>query len=253
MILKGNVYSKVLDMETGITVISPQSRIVEKPYKVMYLLHGLCGSSANFCDYTMLPFYAWESDAMFILPEVQRSFYTDMKYGLKYFTYITEELPKICANHFRISAEREDTYIGGVSMGGYGALKCALSKPEQYNACCAIAPAALNLRDFLNQLEQGDFGKKHPDLAAVYGEKFEWESSNDIMELYEKAILSGNVPKVYHACGTEDFLYDSNYSFSKIISKTNADYKFESWVGEHDFKFFNQALSRALKEFKIIG
>lgn len=252
MILKGNLYSKVLDMETGITVISPQSRIVDKPYKVMYLLHGLCGSAANFCDYTMLPFYAWETDMLFVLPEVQRSFYTNMKYGLKYFTYITEELPQICANHFRISTLREDTYIGGVSMGGYGALKCALSKPEQYQGCCAIAPAALNMREFLHQLELGEFGEKHPDLISVYGEKYEWLPSNDILELYDKALIKGNAPKVYHACGTEDFLYNTNYDFSKIISKTHADYIFEAWAGEHDFNFFNQALFKGLKELKIL-
>ena len=252
MILKGNLYSKVLDMETGITVITPQSKRVEKPYKVMYLLHGLCGSSSDFCDYTMLPFYAWEADVMFILPEVQRSFYTDMKYGLKYFTYITEELPELCENHFKISTQREDTYIGGVSMGGYGALKCALSKPEQYSGCCAIAPAALNMREFLRQLEQGEFGKMHPDLKAVYGERFEWLPSNDILELFKKAIEKGTVPKIYHACGTEDFLYDSNNTFSKIISKTNADYKYETWSGGHDFNFFNQALFKGLKEFKIL-
>ena len=73
-----------------------------------------------------------------------------MKYGLKYFSYITEELFKICKNIFNISSKREDTAIMGASMGGYGALKCALSKPEQYGFCGAFSPAFLFLKDYLN-------------------------------------------------------------------------------------------------------
>ena len=169
MKLNGNVFSKVLDMDTGITIVTPNDLKLDGSYKVVYLLHGLCGNHRNWADYTLLPTYANDYDAIFIMPEVQRSFYMDMKYGLKYFSYITEELPEICKNIFNISSKREDTAIMGASMGGYGALKCALSKPDQYGFCGAFSPAFLFLKDYLDY--QRDTGiVEFEDLKAIFGE-----------------------------------------------------------------------------------
>lgn len=89
-------------METGITVVIPDSFRQDKPYRVAYLLHGLCGRSGDVVDYSMLPVYAREYHAVFAMPEVARNFYADMKYGLKYFTNVTEEFPSICKTVFRI-------------------------------------------------------------------------------------------------------------------------------------------------------
>ena len=91
-----------------------------------YLLHGLCGDSATWVDDSMLPVYAREGRTIFILPDAARSFYSDMRHGPRYFTYLVEELPQLCKAVFQIAARREDTAILGASMGGYGALKCAV-------------------------------------------------------------------------------------------------------------------------------
>jgi S-formylglutathione hydrolase FrmB len=125
MILRGNVFSKILEMDTGITIVTPNDFKMDGTYKVVYLLHGACGNNGTWADYSMLPVYANHGKTIYVLPEVARSFYTDMKYGFKYFSYITEELPNICKTVFNISADREDTAIIGGSMGGYGALNCA--------------------------------------------------------------------------------------------------------------------------------
>ena len=77
----------------------------------------------------------------------------DMEYGFRYFTYVTEELPAICKDIFRISAEREDTAIIGGSMGGYGALRCALSRPGQYGMCAAFSSGCLFLKEGIEELK----------------------------------------------------------------------------------------------------
>lgn len=110
MRLSGSVYSKILDMDTGLTIVTP-NKLREGKYKVVYLLHGLCGNDRSWLDYSMLPAYAAKGDTVYVMPDAGRSFYSNMKYGFDYQRYVTEELPVICRNMFNISAAREDTGI----------------------------------------------------------------------------------------------------------------------------------------------
>mgnify|MGYP002341754989 CR=1 FL=1 len=115
MRLSGSVYSKILDMDTGLTIVTP-NKLREGKYKVVYLLHGLCGNDRSWLDYSMLPAYAAKGDTVYVMPDAGRSFYSNMKYGFDYQRYVTEELPVICRNMFNISAAREDTGIMGCSF-----------------------------------------------------------------------------------------------------------------------------------------
>ena len=127
MILQGNVYSTALDMETTVCFVAANNFSKEPPRKVCYLLHGLQGRADNFINYTMLADWCRSYHVLFVLPDGQRSYYTDMVRGQKFFTYLTQDLPHIVRDVFRVSAAPEDTYIMGTSMGGYGALKAALT------------------------------------------------------------------------------------------------------------------------------
>ena len=130
MILRGSFFSNTLEMETGLTVLVPNKSLTGGQHKLAYLLHGLCGRSGDWIDYTMLPVFAEQHGIAFVMPEVARSFYSDMAFGQNYFSYVTRELPEVCRSVFNLSARREDTLVLGASMGGYGALKCALSFPR---------------------------------------------------------------------------------------------------------------------------
>ena len=256
MILRGSVFSQTLQMETGITIVVPNGFKADQPYQVAYLLHGLCGRSGDLVDYTMLPVFAEDYHVILIMPEVARSFYTDMKYGLQYFTYITEELPIICKSVFHISAKREDTAIIGASMGGYGALKCALSKPEQYGYCCASSSSCLFLTEFLvGQTGQTDiralkamYGEQLiTDFQAAFGERLESNPQNDILELAKNVSNQPIKPKLYCTCGTEDDFHGDNMRFGDEMKKLNFDFTYEEWSGIHDWNFFNESYRKALK------
>ncbi|MFD3158834.1 alpha/beta hydrolase (plasmid) [Haloimpatiens sp. FM7330] len=256
MILRGNTFSKILEMETGITVVTPNEIKKEGKYKVAYLLHGLCGRSGDLADYTMLPAFANDYNIIFIMPEVARSFYTDMKYGLKYFSYITEELPTICKSIFNISSKREDTIVMGASMGGYGALKCALSKPEQYGYCCAFSSACLYLKESLHMQRlyghtdkfKQTYGEQTVnDFYSIFGPELEWNSTYEIMDLAKKINNDKTKPIIYAACGTEDYMREFNIRFEKDMRMLDFDFTFEEWEGQHDWYFFNEAIRKALK------
>lgn len=256
MILRGCVFSNVLQMETNITIVAPNNFNTVQAYKVVYLFHGLCGNSGDWANYTMLPVYANDYQSIFIMPEVARSFYSDMTYGLKYFSYVTEELPTICKRVFNISSEREDTAVIGCSMGGYGALKSALTKPNQYGYCCTFSSPCLFLKDFLDlprtkvetaALKEVLGEQLFSDFQAIFGEDLMYSPKEDVLDLAKKVSTEKVKPKIYSACGMEDPYHKENVRFKNEMSSLNINFTFEEWSGNHDWYFFNNALKKGME------
>lgn len=256
MRIHGTVFSQTLQMDTGLSIVTPN--VLRKEYKVAYLLHGLCGNHQSWIDYSNLAEYAAEGNTIYIMPEAGRSFYCDMEYGFAYFTYIAEELPTLCKNLFHISASRENTVIMGNSMGGYGALKCALAKPEQYGKCAAFSSACLDLRNGLQELRENGtekfaaiFGTRLlEDFRAIFGADFGWRPELDALELARR-IPKDQLPVLYLTCGTEDGFYSEHLRFCKALREADVPFVFEEWKAAHDFSCFDLALKKAIQHFQL--
>ena len=161
----GTVQSQVLQMKTGLNVITPVDILKDdRKYPVVYLLHGLSDNCYDWNENTQLTLLANTYGIAFIIPEVQRSFYTDMAYGLKYFTYVADELPQIAQRLFPISGRREDSYVMGLSMGGYGALKCVFLRPDRFAGCGAFS-AACSLKACMQMADES----QEKELKAAFG------------------------------------------------------------------------------------
>ena len=76
---------------------------------------------------TSIERYVTPLDIIVVMPAVNRSFYTDMAYGIKILDLYKQGASFIVKDFFHVSDQREDTYVAGLSMGGYGAFKLALS------------------------------------------------------------------------------------------------------------------------------
>lgn len=255
MILRGTTFSQALEMDTGISVILPCDLSGDEPYQVCYLLHGICGNSENFIAHTMLPVYALEYRTVFVMPEAARSFYTDMRRGQKFFTYVAEELPETCLRLFNISARREDTAVMGTSMGGYGALKCAFNHPDRFGAAAAFAPPCLYLGENIPALRTPEgaataretYGEQlYTDMLSIHGDDFAWRPENDIPALAAKLGASAAKPRVYLCCGDQDYMLPEITRFAAYMKTLAFDFTFEQWPGDHDWYFFDQAVRKAL-------
>lgn len=260
MLLSGTVFSKTMEMDTGVTVIAPNDTLPQGGYKIAYVLHGLNGNHASWANYSMLPAYAAHGKTVYVLPDGGRSFYADMRFGLNYLTYVTEELPAICQSLFRISAARENTLVLGNSMGGYGAVKCALTRPELYGACAAFATPCLFLSEAAAALQ-------HPEAQAAFAAQFGEHLLNDfrcwlgpdlacgpesdVSALLEKAAAAPDRPAFYLTCGTEDAFLAENRRFAEILRGKPFECEFEVWEGGHNFEFFNQSIKRAIDRFGL--
>ena len=240
-VFEGNIYSEALGMLTGLTVILPEQRPKDEPMAVLYLLHGLSDNHASWLYRTRIECYVRTKNIAVVMPEVQRSMYTDMVYGLKYFTYISEELPAICRSMFHITEEPARTYIAGLSMGGYGAMKCALRHPERYGAVGAFS-SLLDVKGLLS----GDHDFENKEVIAIHGDRLLPE--NDLFMLTADAAKRHiPLPPMYLTCGLSDFLYNGCARFRKQLDFLKISYVYEEWAGDHNWDFWDRSIKQFLQ------
>lgn len=214
-------------------------------FKTLYLLHGLSDDQTIWMRRTSIERYAIEKGIAVIMPNVGRSWYTDTAYGAAYFTFITDELPRICKSYFNgISDRREDTFIAGLSMGGYGAIKCALRCPEQYGGCASLSGAfdisAARRLALLNEW-QGIFDFNMIDPSELNGTK------HDVYALTEMNHNEGIAfPKIYMWCGESDKLLPANQRLHMLFSDLQVKHLYEESEGNHSWKWWDLHIQDAI-------
>jgi len=250
MLLNCQFRSAVLRRNAAITVILPtpeeEKLPIEKDMKVLYLLHGLHGDETSWVRYSNVERYAKDLGIAIVMPGVGNSFYQDMAHGERFFTYMTEELPKFIQGLFPVSQKREDTYIAGLSMGGYGAFFLALSRPDLYGAAASfsgavdigfhVTPLQLPAGAPMPFFAEDCFG----DITKVAG------SDRDVIALFEKADKD-RLPRLYQSCGTKDYLYGMNKLFYAKMTELGAKIDWRETEGmEHEWDFWDQEVKYLL-------
>lgn len=239
-------YSEALQMQTEVYVAIPQknsngeigigNNAGEGKYKCLYLLHGLSDDHTIWLRRTSIERYAADYGICVVMPCGGRSFYTDMKYGAKYYTYIAKELPRVIGEFFNVSDKREDTFIAGLSMGGYGALKIALRENDRFCAAAGLSSVADIYRE--------DFKKS---LVPVFGDNIEIPREDDLFSLVETKNNEEQKPRLFMTIGTEDFMYKDNLRLKEKIEALDYDYTYTEAAGEHSWDFWDDKIQDALK------
>ena len=194
-----NFESKALGMPVMTNVLMPQGR---GGYKTLYLLHGAGGDYASWLLKSRVADYAEGNNIAVVMPSGNNKCYVNNRYGKDYFTFLTEELIEKCETWFDLSPKKEDRFIAGMSMGGYGAVHAALKRPELYGKAFSYSGLLDISERFLRP--QG------LDLKPVFGEKEDFSTAAaDLFELTHKTgiNLSGNVdnlPEIFITCGLQD-------------------------------------------------
>lgn len=257
-------FSPVLNFNTDINVFIPtpnsdeilnnkNSDYYKEGYKfqVLYLLHGAYGDYSDWTRLTSIEKYAQEHKIAVVTPSVSNSFYQNMYRGSAYLTYLLDELPALVKSIFPVSHRREDTFVAGLSMGGYGAVKLAFERPEQFAACASLS-GAIDIIAVMNQVVdgsiQGPFRWNHifEDMGEVEG------SDADLFALAQKRIDEGReLPKVFQTVGKEDFIYRANLSAKEKFEKIKINLTYEEYPGIHDWDFWDTYIQRALDWFEL--
>lgn len=243
--LEVNFFSDVLGMCTSMNVILPQKTSGSigtkngefgETYPTLYLLHGMTDDHTTWIRRTSIELLAEESGMAVVMPTTNLGWYTDMRYGYKYRTFIGEELSKICRSFFPfMSKERNDTYIGGNSMGGYGALAIALTYPDTFSLVTSLSGACSP-----KWLHKPD-DPTDTYFSDIFGPIDEFDGSdNDLFYLAEKVADDGKPkPQVYMWCGESDFLLEYNRDMFACLKKHGYDVTYSETPGNHGWIYWD--------------
>jgi S-formylglutathione hydrolase FrmB len=247
-------FSDSLELSVTMRVILPQptkthahhypGKTMTPPHPTLYLLHGLGDNSAAWTRQTSLERYVWKKNLAVVMPEVHRSFYADMVRGNRYWTFVSEELPRVCRRFFPLSDRREDNFVAGLSMGGYGAFKLALTHPDRFCAAASLSGALDRTRrmDVSDKMTE-EFRNVFGDLSAYPG------SGNDLLYLASELAISRKPrPALFQCCGTADFVYPENVAYKDHLNALNIDLTYREHPGrEHDWGYWDQTIQDVLE------
>ena len=243
-----NFYSEALGMQTTVNVIIPQksssgeigikSDAKDEKYKCVYLLHGLSDNHSIWLRRTSIERYAQEYGICVVMPCADKSFYTDMKDGGKYYTYIAKELPRIIREFFNVSEKREDNFIAGNSMGGYGALKIGLRECDSFCACAGLSSVAdiVGLTDTFRDV-----------YIPIFGEELNIPDEENLFFLTQSYNNNPNKPKIYMGVGTEDYMYKENIKLKEHIESLDFDFTYRESSGTHCWEFWDEYIQYVLE------
>ncbi len=227
-LLTCHVDSEALAVATTFTAFVPQE--VEDP-PVLYLLHGLTDDHTGWSRFTSIERYADDAGLAVVMPSVHHSFYTDEVHGHAYWTYVSEELPGLVRTLLRLSDRPEDTFVAGLSMGGYGAVKLALTHPERYAAAASLS-GTLDIRYMADR----------EDRAAIWHRAFDGviQEPNDLFTLLTAA---PSVPPLYIGCGTSDGLLGANERFIEAATEAGVDVTADLRPGDHEWSLWDAQIA----------
>jgi putative tributyrin esterase len=214
----------------GTPTVKPSHAKGDK-YPVLYLLHGYGNNHATWSGYTRIELFAEEQNIAVVMFSADNKFYAN--YGEdNYFTFIEDELPDFVCAMFPVSKRPEDTFIAGLSMGGFGALSHGLYHPEKYAAIGAFS--AVTSIDSTH-LAGG------PMYAAL--------SKIDPLSLAKKIKAEGRrFPKLYIACGEKDSICAADALFKDELVTLGADVTWESVPDyRHEWRFWDLQIEKYLE------
>lgn len=256
-LIRMDLFSKSLMRTVPVTAVVPVDntryegepvRPADRPYKTLYLLNGIYGNNMDWVAATGVMMWAQERSLVVIMPAGENHFYVDCAAtGEEYGRFIGEELVEQTRRMFHLSREREDTYIAGLSMGGYGAIRNGLKYGDTFGYAAGLSSAFL-LDRIPPDNSSSDYTQRRSYFEAIFGDLERLPGSDADCEalLLRRKEAGLPIPRLYMACGTEDFLIQSNRNYRDFLRRQGADLRYEEGPGIHDFDFWGEYLQHVL-------
>jgi S-formylglutathione hydrolase FrmB len=248
--LRCDFFSEALSLSTSMTVLLPQQtttqigmsgRATSGAPPVLYLLHGLSDDDTIWLRRTSIERYAAPLGLAVVMPQVHRSFYADQAYGGRYWTFLSDELPELVGSLFRVSDRREDTFVAGLSMGGYGAFKWALRHPDRFAAAASLSGAV----DVAGLRTRSDRPEDPRMFERIFGDRDPAGTDDDLLWLLAGADRAA-LPALYACCGTDDELIGDNRAFAEACGAAAVPLTTDFGPGAHDWAYWDEQIQHVL-------
>jgi putative tributyrin esterase len=222
----------------------------DKVWPTLFLLHGSYGDCMDWCLRTGIERYAQEKGIAVIMPSAENSNYVAMAYGEDYLAYVGEELPAFTRKILPLSREREQTFIAGLSMGGYGAFRVALEYPGTFGYAASLS-GALDIA----MLQANAGGEAHLRKMPANYRRATFEQPDKIggtrddllFLLAREAQDKVELPSLYMSCGTEDFILPANDSFYRAAQTAHVPVVYEQYPGLHNWEYWDTHIRDVLR------
>lgn len=216
-------FNKALEKEVAFCAILPDRQDAPGPYPVYYLLHGLSDDYTAWLRWTSIERYVRDLPLIVVMPDGDRCFYCDIPGGPAYEKALIEDLIPFVDRYFPTVAERGGRVIGGLSMGGYGAIKLALKFPELF--CSAVGHSGA-----YNVVKNADRGLAEADCPFALAEK----------------LGKSQAPAIRFDCGIDDGLLESNREFHAHLEKLGIPHEYEEFPGGHGWEYWDEQVQEAI-------
>ena len=269
-VIKMNFLSKYLGMQTNITVCIPSFSFRDlmnhnldfyKPgmkFQTLYLLHGGAGDDADYVNFTNIVRYADENRIAVVMPSAYNHFYTDNPQGPRHWKYVSQELPELCQTLFPLSADPQDNFVAGLSMGGSGAMQMGIMNCERFAAVMCMSGAAFNPDKIQGFMRSMRIGGGDPDimpmirLETIYGDLSQFKGGPH--DMYHQARLNveqkKKLPKFFFTVGDKDFAREGVEDAHQYLASLGYESVYELVPGYgHEWSFWDLTLKKALESW----
>ncbi|MCD8104892.1 MAG: esterase family protein [Lachnospiraceae bacterium] len=221
----------------------------EKPFKTLYLLHGIFGNYTDWVSGTNIQRWAEEKNLAVVMPSGENAFYVDRPAENNFYgEFIGQELVEITRKMFPLSRKREDTFIAGLSMGGYGALRNGLKYHETFGCIAGLSSAMIADGIEKRTDDTPVFIESRSFAESIFGNLDELaESDKNPAFLAKKLAKEGaGIPAIYLTCGTSDSLLEPNRKFVKLLESLDIPVTYVEGEGAHEWDFWNRSIKKVL-------
>ncbi len=208
------------------------------PFPVFYLLHGMSDDYSIWQRRTRIEVYVANRPVIVVMPDGFRGRYTNNNQGPAYFDYMTKDLVDMVERTFPAKTTRAGRCVGGLSMGGYGALRLALGRPDMYASVNSHSGSVLGASMKLNPA-------KDADRIRTFG-RDPRKTDHDLIELARRAKKAGRLPKILIDCGVDDSLIDQNRKYVAELKKMKIDHTYREFPGAHTWDYWDLHIREAL-------
>lgn len=254
-VIKLNYLSKCLMRTVDVDVILPVDDLQmetmtyknDAPFKTLYLLHGIFGDQNDWLHGTRIQRWASERHLCVVMPSGENMFYVDNEITHNYYgKFIGQELVEITRQMFPLSSKKEDTFIAGLSMGGYGAIVNDLKYNDTFGYVAGLSSALL-LDDWIHcKSPIIDVPDTKRYYESIFGDITKIEGSDkDYRALVKKKNVK-DLPHMYICVGTNDFLLKNNREFHDFLTKEGVDVTYEEGPGGHEWDFWDKYILKVL-------
>ncbi len=246
---EAHLYSPALGLQTTVNVLLPDPDVLARsdaPLPTLYLLHGMSDDQTMWMRNTRVELFAKRYRMAVVMPAADLSFYMDMAHGNRYYTYIGQELPDAMEAFFPLSKKREDRFVAGLSMGGYGSFALALNRPDRYAAAASFSGClALHETPVETASPMGDFDRC---MQNIFGTQAALQAgAGNLFAAAERlAATPDRAPRLYMACGDRDSLLGANEAFYARYGKP-LSIEYHVSPGSHSWVFWDHYIELALK------